>query len=768
MKDDPFRFACDALPGEALRVLAFSCEEELGAPFTLSVYVDLKAEVGDVEGALGAPGTLSLPVDSASSARVPEVVFHGVLYEAALLLAVGDRRIYRLTLSSDLRALGMGRHSRVFVDKAVPDVIEAILKENGITAYELRLSATYEKRRHICQYKESDLAFLHRWMEREGIYYYVLQEEGGPKLIITDDKSRHDDSPAGHVRYYPSGGEDVTSGEAISAWRRDHAAVTGGVTLSDYDYQKPALRISAERARAAVGFETLVRFEDNLQDQREADRLAGVRAERLKAAQVRFHGRGRVRGLHAGLCFELEDHPREAFNQRYQLCRVTHRGTLLKRDPALARQLGLPASEDGYHVVVEALPCEVQFRPERRAAWPEVRGVESAIVDGEGKSPYAQLDPEGRYHVRFLFDEQKSPDGAASAWLRMLQPHGGAPEGHHFPLRKGTEVLVAFVHGDPDRPYIMGAAPTPKTPSPVTSANSSQNVIQTGSLSRVEIEDLDGQQYIDISTPPEKTFLHLGAHAGLGDHNIVVSTKGDGLHNAGGNRDLTIGGDQTEDVVGNVIEEYASNQTTHVFGSFTETISSGETQTISAGSTQTIDGGLTQTIAGGETRTVNGDLTETINGGRTQAIVGSTTETIAGSLTQTVAGFVNVSTPASYVLNAPAQITMMTPASGQITGLGGVTLIAPAGQMTVDSEFHAIGNNHFLQYALKITLGHLRVAMTVSWYRRQRMHIAGYGLKVDVKKFNSKKWSGSEEKFGALSVAPKPAQVEKNANTQIS
>ncbi len=50
----------------------------------------------------------------------------------------------------------------------------------------------------------------------------------------------------------------------------------------------------------------------------------------------------------------------------------------------------------------------------------------------------------------------------------MMQPYGGKREGMHFPLRKGTEVLLAFIDGDPDRPVIAGAVPNPETPSVVT------------------------------------------------------------------------------------------------------------------------------------------------------------------------------------------------------------------------------------------------------------------------------------------------------------
>ncbi|WP_437576417.1 type VI secretion system Vgr family protein [Sorangium sp. So ce887] len=754
--NETYRFACDSLPGGPLRVLAFSCEEQLGQPYTLRVLGDLEAEPGEMEDALGKPGTLS----------AGDMRFHGVVFEIELLLATQGRRVYRLTLAPELHALSIGRHSRVFVDRSVPEIIEQVLRDGGLSAFELRLSGAYESRRHVCQYKESDLDFLHRWMEREGIYYYFLQEEGGAKLVVCDDRSRHDDAPSALVRYSPSGLADVSAGECLATWRRVHAGVSASVRLGDHDYLRPALRIGAARPDAALGFEELVRFEDNLPDQREADRLASVRAEALRAAQIRFHGSGRVGGLHAGLRFQLDEHPRGELNQRYQLCRVVHRSTLIREDPALVRYLGLPPAEEGYRISVEALPAEVQYRPERRTAWPEVRGVESAVVDGEAESPYAQIDGHGRYRVRFLFDEAKSPAGAASAWLRMMQPHGGSPEGHHFPLRKGTEVLVAFVHGDPDRPFLVGAAPTPTTPSPVTSANRTRNVVQTGGLTRLEVEDIEGSQYIDLSTPQQSSFLHLGAHGGLGDHNIVVSTEGDGLHHAGGKRDITVGGAQTEDVAGDVVEEYGAGQSTHVAGAFTETIGAGMTQTISSGATQTVDGGLRQAITGGETRTVNGDVIETLDGGRTQDIVGSTQESIGGSLTQTVSGFIGVSTPAAYTLSAPASLTMMTPAAGTVKGLSGVKLLAPGGQMTVDFWHEGIGGQHTLAYFLKLSVGALSLAVTINWLRFQFMHVAAYGIKLDLKAIDAKAIA-NETVYGVLAARAAAARAKKAGLTQI-
>ena len=72
--------------------------------------------------------------------------------------------------------------------------------------------------------------------------------------------------------------------------------------------------------------------------------------------------------------------------------------------------------------------------------------------------------------------------------------------------------------GDPDRPVIAGVVPTMVTPSPVTKANRTRNVIQTGGRNRIEIEGLSGAvmrlgQAAGVPTP-----VHRGAYAALKLH----------------------------------------------------------------------------------------------------------------------------------------------------------------------------------------------------------------------------------------------------------
>ncbi len=70
------------------------------------------------------------------------------------------------------------------------------------------------------------------------------------------------------------------------------------------------------------------------------------------------------------------------------------------------------------------------------------------------------------------------------------QSYSGAGYGQHHPLHKGTEVLLSYIDGDPDRPIIVGSVPNAGTVSPSTTANATQSVTQTASGIRIEMEDL--------------------------------------------------------------------------------------------------------------------------------------------------------------------------------------------------------------------------------------------------------------------------------------
>jgi type VI secretion system secreted protein VgrG len=705
---DAFTIECRAIPA-APRLLAFRGEEELARPFDYQIFFTLD-EVSSLdftpEDAIGAHAALRLGAGP-SSARL-----NGAVAEIELLEEARDS-VYRLRLVPELWFLGCSAHSRVFVERSTPEIIGRVLGYAGIPAdaFEVRLTGSYSKREHVCQYEESDLDFLHRSMEREGIYYYFDHAGPSSKLVIVDGGHPRPRLRREPLAYHPHVALGVVPAEHARSFRASVTARPKDTAAADYNYLTPDVRIRASAAIAPGFAARAEHWGENDVDPPAARRTATIDAQRQISGRERYFVVGSAVGIHPGFLFDLSQHPVGNLNRSYLAVRVIQ-GWQAEADAGrVADAWGLKmAPGETHRVEVEAVASDAPFRPPRRTPVPRAFGLELARVDGPATSDYAQLDDEGRYLVRLMMDEIDAAAGGASTRVRLVQPHAGAPEGLHLPLRKGTEVLLAFVGGDPDRPVIAGGCPNAVTPSRVTSANHTHNVLVTGGRSRIDIDDLEGSQYVDISTPPERTYVHLGADAGLGDHNVVLSTDGDALVTTEGNQDIVVGGTLNEDVRGAVAEMYQANVTRRVSAARVETIDAAATDIVHAGLQQTVSGGATQAIDGGETDQIAGGMTESIHGAASRTIAGTSTETTTATRTQTIAGGATLTSGGAYTVSADGPITLTT--DGPMTVLtNSWHMQAPGGQVTVDATYTTFADAWTHRYDWYLNLNGLNVAI---------------------------------------------------------
>ncbi len=537
---DILTVASPALP-PGHRVIGFHGPEGLSRMYelTIDLLVGRDADL-DMDKVIGE--RLTLTFDRADGR--PPLQWHGLIASFELLHELADAGVYQLLLVPTMWRLTLSHHSRIFVEETTPKILAAIFKEGGLDTsdYELRLSATYKPLEHVCQYEETDFAFASRWMEREGIYYFFEQGEDREKLIVTDNLAHHHELLPGAIRYVPqasTSGGAFTRGEAIQALTVRQLQGSGSVKLKDYDYHRPDLDVSGTAPVAPRGVGEVRVYGENFSSPDEGKRLAGVRAQMMAATRRVFKGMATALYLRPGYLFSIEEHPRPAFNAKYLLVQIAHTANQAAHAMGVDDMLGYE-NDEVYRCTFVAMPSSAQYRPQRETATPRIDGTVSAVVDGPADSQYAQIDKHGRYKVKVKFDEGDLADGKASTFVRMLQPHGGSSEGFHFPLRKGTEVLLLFLGGDPDRPIIAGVAPNAQKPSVVTAENHTKNVIHTGGHNHLEMEDGEGRQHVHLSTPTEDTRIHMGAP--MDGHHLVASTEGHSLiHTTGNSRVKTKG-----------------------------------------------------------------------------------------------------------------------------------------------------------------------------------------------------------------------------------
>ncbi|WP_036993654.1 DUF2345 domain-containing protein, partial [Metapseudomonas furukawaii] len=181
---------------------------------------------------------------------------------------------------------------------------------------------------------------------------------------------------------------------------------------------------------------------------------------------------------------------------------------------AVITRLETTAARDrSFQASFSAIPYaeHICFRPERLAK-PVIAGtIPARVTSPQAGDLYSHIDLDGRYKVNFLFDQDSWPAGQESLWLRLARPYAGDTYGLHLPLIQGTEVAIAFEHGDPDRGFIAFALHDSQHPDLVTLKNYKRNVLRTPANNKLRLDDSRGQEHIKLSTEHSgKSQLNLG------------------------------------------------------------------------------------------------------------------------------------------------------------------------------------------------------------------------------------------------------------------
>ncbi|MBI4201544.1 MAG: type VI secretion system tip protein VgrG [Chloroflexi bacterium] len=332
--------------------------------------------------------------------------------------------------------------SRIFQDMTIPQVIEKVFLDGGLTSFEMRLPVTFQPRDYVVQYRETDFNFVSRLMEEEGIFYYFEHEDGEHTLVLTDSTETLGPLPQGEVLPFLSPGHETPGVGGVTQWEHQYEFRSGKWAHTDYNFETPSVDLSAS-AVSGVALPDYDKYElydypGGYATRAEGERLAQIRMEEEDAQHIIVMGTSEERHLTPGFTFVLEGHPVPEFAGKYLITSVTHQ-----------------MSGDGYKTAFTALPNSMAFRPARITRKPVVQGPQTAIVTGPtGEEIYT--DKYGRVKVQFHWDREGKKDENSSGWVRVSQMWAGEGWGMLFIPRIGQEVIVDFLEGDPDRPIILG------------------------------------------------------------------------------------------------------------------------------------------------------------------------------------------------------------------------------------------------------------------------------------------------------------------------
>lgn len=620
---------CSGLPSTGL-VVRFSGEERLSAPYVFSVTLHLEPGVArdfEPQSVIGQSATLVLTPDTGE----PPVKYAGVLRSARFLNEQPGGSSLLVELVPQMWLLSATRHSQVFVNKSIPQIIQSILTASGFRAsgFQFQLLTQYPPLPHVYQHEESHLQFIQRLIEDAGLYYYFEQSDEGERVVFADTHLFHSplsdealtflergetgdsfnlppigslgpplgwdgdldqlssvsDSPIPSHPAWGAAGTGAVSAQEVHQLAELFEARISKVVVDDHSHQHPTLKIHGEKAlgRGEPGIHRV--FGDWEAPEAVMGR-ARVIAEERESRQRRFEGSGSYFPLRPGYLLKIEDHPVLRGRESLLLTRLCHES-----------QAGAAGGE--YACRFEAIPSQTQYREKPCTDRARVPGVLSALVDGPVESDYAQLDGQGRYRVKLVRDEARLPGGQASMPVRLQQPLAGNPEGMHFPLRKNAETLLGFLGGDPNHPVVAGFVPDAPNPSPVTQGNHTLNRLISGGRNHLELEDAKNKQWVNWYSPTQESFIHMGEPKPRAGFHWVGATRACAFHEFKGDHTIEVGGNKKEHVVKMVSERYDTSQHTHAKGKQKSDVAGDVTEEYGVQQTTTVTG--PQTLKAGAT-----------------------------------------------------------------------------------------------------------------------------------------------------------------------
>lgn len=479
-----------------------------------------------------------------------------------------------------------GRH-RVITQVRVPDLLDEILSAHAI-AFDSRLSQEHPEHDLLVQYNESDLDFVSRLMDHEGIFYYFEHAADAHTLVMLDDPKFLVPWPDYETQSLLSASDQ---GEGIVRLDPSAAARVMRVELDDVNPASPALDLTSAAGviRRGESCATRSHYPGGYADPANGAARAAIRLNAERVGYVSASGIAASRGIAAGHRFALYGHP--GFADGSQLVPIETRTHL---------QAG-PATAAGPKLVIADMHCELTATPadgpmplpivERH---PDLRGPHTAVVTGPADETI-HVDAMGRVQVRFPWQDEDD----SAPWVRVSQNWAGVGRGTLTIPRIGDEVLIEFEHGDARRPILVGALYNGDAPPPLPlPADKSQSLMQTRSLgggvaNRVRMDDTHGSEL-------------LALEAGR-DHLLTVAN--DAVVEVGNSLAETVSGDRTTTVDGDLVSTIDG----------TTTVSLGNNLTLYAGRRFDMETDRAMTITADDTLTVSSGKKLTISG--QQAIV---------------------------------------------------------------------------------------------------------------------------------------------------
>lgn len=489
---------------------------------------------------------------------------------------------------------------RIFQDLNIPDIVDIVFQDLGLTAYQWRIDrALYPKRNYCVQYRETSYNFISRLLESEGIYYFFEHSVDKHVMVLVDKNTEFKELESNSIVSFTDNDSSVRRLNSIFELYYGQTVTPGKYSVESYNFEMPLVDMSATfNGSDSRKLELYDYFLDQPFSSRdEVNRIARIRMESEEVLRVTLSGSSTCIGFEAGRIFTLTNHYRRELNRQYTIISVNHQidyGSTFE-----STNVGT-ASEQVYSNTFICIPHPTNYRPARITPVPTIPGNQTAIVTGpKGEEIY--VDRFGRVKIQFHWDRKGKMDEMSSAWVQVSQSMAGKRWGGMFIPRIGQEVIVGFMDGDPNHPIIVGSVyngstmPAYPLPEHQTRTSFRSNTSKGGNgFNEIRFEDKKGKEQLYLYA--QKNYIKRirndsVAYIGSDKHLIV---KRDQFEKVEGEKHLQVKGNQVEKIDGTVSLESSANILQKA--GLNVAIDSGKEIHLKAGMSIVIESGLTLTL----------------------------------------------------------------------------------------------------------------------------------------------------------------------------
>ncbi|WP_411389234.1 type VI secretion system Vgr family protein [Pseudomonas sp. MPB23] len=614
-RQSDLRYTFEPLRGDPFEVVSFTLEEGLSQPFKLVLaLVSFDAAI-DFNRVLDLAGLFTL-----WRGETPVRYVHGLVS----LFQQGDtgfrRTRYTAVVEPTLARFDLRSNWRIFQGQTVPDIITGLLAEQKLSDIRTDICFDHQPREYCVQAGETDLDFIARLAAEEGLLYTFEHRVDGHTLVLTDHVGglgtigTHTDCP---VIYQPMSGGDSNE-PALNRFHYTEQVRTAVQVQRDYTFTHPRYN----QQHTATGDQDLNNQHKDYERYDYPGRykrdIAGKPFTKTRLAALRndaklAHLEGDDARLQPGLAFDLNDHPREDFNDRWRTIAIKHEGKQHTRLQEESFGSGLGTS---YEMQASAIRWTCDWKAPLRDK-PCIDGPQIATVVGPpGEEIYC--DEWGRVKVQFPWDRSDQNNDQSSCWIRVAQGWAGATWGAMAIPRVGQELIISYLDGDPDQPIATGRTyratnlPPYELPKHKTRMTIKSRTHKGEGFNELRFEDELGHQEVFIHAEKDKN-VHI-------KHNNGIFVGNDRKERVEHNETVSIGDHRTEDVGQNETISIGANRSVTIGGNKVETIKLAKAETIGLAKALTIGAAYQRTVGGAMNTTVGLSQSEQVGLNKAECI----------------------------------------------------------------------------------------------------------------------------------------------------